>query len=779
MLLRVFCTIFLFSWIVPSNAVDTGEIARRIAGANERFWISTAEPKPNVTSRGLFAYAFALCEAGQNLDRLERLFDLAARMQDRDPQSRSYGNFKWKWSDETIVDYNAVDFSMRGGSLLWLKHKDKIPAPARAKLRELLEFATEGCLRHRVSESYTNIALMNAGDLILLGEAFDKPKVADEGYKRLERVLLYTHEFGTHEYVSPTYYGPDLDALVMIEAYARRPQGVAQARALLEYFWHDIALNWFPPAHRLAGAHSRSYDYLHGLGELDRHLQLNGWLAGEPTNIDTIYSAQARWKPSPELKKLSEQFPRLVQQRWGVESAQWRTHFLLKDVTLSTAGASYGGKMDFPLTVDFSGEPKSVRCYFTSDARGDAYGQIKIAESATHSKALHLSPFWAATQQKNDALGLVLYRDKDIPPDSESLESHFVMPFDNDGLWIGERPIRFEKGKAASFPVVAPDDVVVLRKGSAAVDVRVGWTRDVKGQVAPVHLVYDGNAFGAIRLTVTHYRGAKIGPVEQKSRLVGAAFFVHVSSGLGPIVHVSSDLGPNYDLQPVRDRGHRFGAGKDGDALHLGVIAPPADPLEITVNPALTAVSSRPAPSRAVLSLDGADIGKKILEAVEPLKSAVHGANVPELKLPAAGGVYFEAESGQVMPAFETGDDAAASGDKFVWRPGEPGVGGGSALGSMTWKLNVAQAGELHLWGRVQAPTPDDDSFFVRALRDGEDVLPATTWSVGTHATWEWVRFAQPLALPQGEAQLQLRVREDGARIDRLFLTRDANEVPQ
>jgi hypothetical protein len=40
----------------------------------------------------------------------------------------------------------------------------------------------------------------------------------------------------------------------------------------LNLFWTDVALNWFPPAQRLAGANSRTYDCLHGLGELDRQL---------------------------------------------------------------------------------------------------------------------------------------------------------------------------------------------------------------------------------------------------------------------------------------------------------------------------------------------------------------------------------------------------------------------------------------------------------------------------------------------------------------------------
>ena len=101
-----------------------------------------------------------------------------------------------------------------------------------------------------------------------------------------------------------------------------------------------------------------------------------GWTANR-RDIDTIFSAQARWKPSDELKKLNAQYPRLVQQKWGAESNQWRTNYIQKDVALSTSGASYGGKMDFPLTVDFPGPRNSVRCYFTSD--GAATRMAKFA----------------------------------------------------------------------------------------------------------------------------------------------------------------------------------------------------------------------------------------------------------------------------------------------------------------------------------------------------------------------------------------------------------------
>lgn len=726
---------------------ETRPLALKLAASNEGLWKGIQEPRGSMTSRGLFAYALVLCEANRNLERLEALFDRAAQMQDRDPQSKSYGNFKWKWEDEKIVDYNAVDFSMRGGSLLWIKHKEKIPPGAREKLRALLELSIEGLVRHRVREDYTNIAFMNAGDLILLGEALDKPKIADEGYRRLERAFLYTHEFGTHEYVSPTYYGPDLDALVMIEAYAGRERGVEQARALLQFFWTDIALNWFAPAGRLSGTHSRSYDYLSGLGELDRQLQLNGWLAGEPTNIDAIFSIQARWKPSDELKKLNEQYPRYVQQKWGIENGQWRANYIQKDVALSTSGASYGGKMDFPLTVDFPGPRQSVRCYFTSDARSDPYGKIKIAESATHSKALHLNPLWSAMQTKDKAFGMVTYRSTDVPPDSTQLQSHFVMPLENNGLWIDKKKIAFEKGKASAYPVNG-GQTVFLRKGQAEIAVRL-VASDAQKQSAPMNLVYDGNPWGAIRLSATHHGGDKIGENNKSIENCSASFFISVW--------------PNKTDATLADFEQRERTGLEAKT------GAPAAYQSLTGNEF----------SKVILAVNGDDRGRKILETVEPLKSAIHDDNVPVLQISKAKGVYFEAENAQIMPAFEIGEDTAASGGKFVWMPGEAGQGGGGGTASATWKLEAAQAGEYFLWGRVMAPTPDDDSFFVRTVTGGPSFLPTTTWSVGTHEKWEWVKFSQKLALPQGEMQLQLRVREDGAKMDRLFLTRDANEIPK
>jgi len=556
-----------------------------------------------LTARDLFAYAFTLCEAHEHPERLERLFSLAAQMQDRSPNSRSFGNFWWSMSDKKVQDYNSVDFCMRGGSLLWLKDRDFIPAPAREQLEQLLDDSIQGCLHHKVDPSYSNIAIMNAGDLILLGEALGKLEVADEGYARLNAVFRYTQSSGVHEYDSPTYTGVDLDGLGMIEAFCRRDSGRAQARVLLELFWTDIALNWFPAAQKLAGAQSRTYDYPYGLGGLDENVALNGWLPPVPPNIDTIFTWQANWHPSEQIHELSNQFPRLVRQSWGADWWQSRTHYLLPDVTLSCAAAGYGGRMDMPLTVDLWGERKSVRGYFIADGRNDPYGKIPLPAGAHH-KAFHLNPFWTAAQRTVDALGLVLYREKDIPANATTLVSDFVMPMKVDSIWIGERQIKPEGNKTFREPV-RPGEALVLRKGDAVFGVRVVWSRGLDGREGRIFLIDDGNPYGALRLAVEH-----VGDGDEptfKGNNAGAAFWVRIGSGLKTDAEFA-DWRRNFEAAS---------ATVNAASNHIQLsVAGTGGPVSIAAKAPWDAPETlEPAPTRAALELNGEDIGGKILSA--------------------------------------------------------------------------------------------------------------------------------------------------------------------
>ena len=749
-------------------------IVQQAVQDGEKIWRAVrAEPSKDLASRDLFTYALALCDGRTHPERLERIFTVAAQMQQRDPAHRAYGNFRWSWGNAEVVDFNAVDFCMQAGAILWIRHRDTMRAEARALLATLLEHGVEGLRRHRVNESYTNIALMNAGNLLLLGEALGRADIAAEGAARLDRVVLYTAEAGVHEYTSPTYYGVDLDDVMLIEVFSRNERARAQARALRDLLWSDVALNWFGPAGKLAGAHSRDYDYLRGLGYLDQQLQANGWIKpanGRASNV--IFLAYLPATVAPEIRALSEKFPRLVTQTWGLERSQTRTHYLAADVTFSSAGAGYGGRMDLPLTVDLPGPRESVRGYFIPDGRSDPYGKIKIAESAAHSKTLHLQPFWTAAQRRVDALGLAIYRPKDLPAGTRTLESHFVLPADVDELWVDGEAVHFKKGEAAAR-VLKPGAAVVLRKGTALVGVRVPWARTVAGVGAAVALVNDAENYGALRLTVTHHLGAD----EVKAEAFpGVAFWVRVGSGVATPAAVAKwraeFAAAKAEVADSSGRVEVRVAGQDGS---VAVSARAPFQAEGMVEPR--------AP-RQILACDSEDIGGKILAGVEPVRAmrSKRAVNGP-VAVPAAGSVTWEAESGVITPPMTADEDAAASKGLFVWMPAKAGERAGSSVGRTRYELTVAKAGVRYLWGRVLTPTPENDSFMVAAATEQDVVLEPTAWPVGVHKAWTWVRFTPDakgpgVALPSGDVTLEIRVREAGAKLDQLFLTTDPKAPP-
>jgi hypothetical protein len=764
--------------LAPAAEIDpTGRAAilQAAAARQDRLWtrVATAEPDATLGVRSLFAAALAFGEARVHPERLGRLFELAARMQDRDAQSLDFGNFRWYWRDERVTDRNAVEFCMQDAVLLWRRHSDWVPEPARRQLHELMEHGVEGCLRHRVRTNYTNIAVLNASNLILLGELFDRPDAAREGYRRLDAIVLWTWQFGTHEYCSPTYYYPDLSGLMLIDLFADREQGRQQARALAELLWTDIAVNWFGPARRLAGPQSRSYDYLYGLGGVDAFLSAAGWLDGEKVDPNAqLVPLAARWSPPEPLRRLStNRFPRLVRQSWGENLNQSRTHLLYADVTLGCAGAAYG-LQDLPLTVDLPGDRRQIHCYFIADGREDPYGKKKYeTSSARHMKALHLEPFWAGAQRGPDALGLVVYRSQDLPQDLvTNVQSHFVLRRP-DGIWLGGRPVALAQGtpgQPASIPV-AGGQSLVLRYGTAAVGIRLVWARMQDGSPAPAALIDDGNPYAAARLTVEHRS-------PQPTAEAGAAFWVRVAGGM-------DDDAAFDQWRAAFDNAEAIAVETSAESLRIEV--PGQDePVSILAEAPYGRgrVELVPEPSRAVLELNGQDVGRALLESVEPVQSiARRMKELKPIEVPADGRVAWEAEAGLLVPGMTEAEDPGASGGRCVWQPQDASFG--SSLGSTSWPLIVARAGRYWLWGRVLATTGENDSFFVQLQRDdGTPLTPRGAWHTGHKGRWSWEpvkldlgKQHAPLELPAGSLRLVITARELGARLDQLMLSSDPN----
>ena len=735
----------------------------------------------------LFHAAFFFCESGKHLDQLDLLFDVAAEMQDRVPESRTFGNFRWSWRDGFVMDHNAVDFCMQTGSLIARDHLGKMTPGQREKFLAILDRAISGSLAHRVRDSYTNIAIMNAANLILLGEARDRRDVFDEGIRRLDAFILNTALFGVCEYSSPTYTAVDIVNLHRLHAYVRDAAVRNRAERLLRLFWTDICASSFAPAGRLGGTHSRDYDYLYGMGGVAGLLRAAGVAAPlpdkpEPQQLELVLSD---WRPDAAITSLAARAPRSLVSFWGEEDDKYRTAWIGRNVAIGVSGANYWN-MDIPLAVDFASPTRMARGYFIADGRRDPYGMKKIPEgNGPHQKTLHLRPFWCGVQRGRDALGLVVYRPGDVPPDSPTLESHFVFPSDVDEIFVGEKRVSPVRGKPFAHPLPAGASLFV-RKGVGAFAARVAWARNFAGDAAPVALVWDDVAgVDACRLTVAHHDfwGATANPTNPPA----AAFWVRVTDNAA---------------DPAKFAAFRaaFAAARqsaEADATRIAVTALGEDgPLSLrAAAPFAAAERVEPAPPRAVFAIDGRDIGAEIIgdapgmaeyraERERMLKSIAEN-RVPVSPSRAA---RWEAENGAVRHTFKVDDDPGAFGGKFVWTPGVPGGRGGHSGGMASWQLDVRQAGIYRLWGRIWAPTPDDDSFFVSANAGdftpskksrGPVVLERTEWHTGvTGAQWKWQPFPVDIALPAGPVVLSLHVREDGTKIDQLFLTADPSQEP-
>ena len=192
----------------------------------------------------------------------------------------------------------------------------------------------------------------------------------------------------------------------------------------------------------------------------------------------------------------------------------------------------------------------------------------------------------------------------------------------------------------------------------------------------------------------------------------------------------------------------------------------------------------------AVLAVNGRDIGTEILgkvpgveeymrELARMKKEMEQNRLIVSKKLPIA----WEAEKGVVKAKMAIGQDPQAQEGRFVWAPGERG-GRGSASGSVSWQLDVKEAGTYRLWARINTPTSEDDSFYFSACRGefaktecrGPRVLEQTEWHTSLTRGWAWAQFPVDLQLPAGPVVLTLHAREDGAKMDRVFISGDAAE---
>ena len=129
------------------------------------------------------------------------------------------------------------------------------------------------------------------------------------------------------------------------------------------------------------------------------------------------------------------------------------------------------------------------------------------------------------------------------------------------------------------------------------------WSRGLNGQPAPVFLIYDGNAFGAVRLAVEHVGATD--KIKFTGTPAGAAFWLRTGNRLKT----------EADFAQWQQRFIAAGAEVNAGAERLKFTITGTDgPVALTASAPWAAPESlEPSPTRAVLELNGTDLGAKIL----------------------------------------------------------------------------------------------------------------------------------------------------------------------
>jgi hypothetical protein len=142
---------------------------------------------------------------------------------------------------------------------------------------------------------------------------------------------------------------------------------------------------------------------------------------------------------------------------------------------------------------------------------------------------------------------------------------------------------------------------------------------------------------------------------------------------------------------------------------------------------------------------------------------------------------WLEAENADtIVDPLEVAKDDTASGNKFIYSPN--GTSNQYVPGSImgTYTVNILQAGEYILLGRVKVIDKRDNSFFVQ-IDSGSDNL----WEIEAGNYWHWDAVndrddADPVkfSLPSGVHTIKLKLREDGTKLDKMLLTNNVAFVP-
>ncbi len=133
-------------------------------------------------------------------------------------------------------------------------------------------------------------------------------------------------------------------------------------------------------------------------------------------------------------------------------------------------------------------------------------------------------------------------------------------------------------------------------------------------------------------------------------------------------------------------------------------------------------------------------------------------------------GVWLEAECGTVGSLWNITTSSAASHNEYVTiQSGNNSTAAAptDASGLITYIFDISASGTYTLYARVICPNADDDSYWIK-MDNGSFAM----WNgIPGSSSWSWTNFPTTYNLDAGSHTLTIGYREDGARLDKLWIT--------
>ncbi|MBN1926120.1 MAG: T9SS type A sorting domain-containing protein [Prolixibacteraceae bacterium] len=138
-------------------------------------------------------------------------------------------------------------------------------------------------------------------------------------------------------------------------------------------------------------------------------------------------------------------------------------------------------------------------------------------------------------------------------------------------------------------------------------------------------------------------------------------------------------------------------------------------------------------------------------------------------------GVWLEAECGTVGSLWDIKADNNASNGKYVSiKPGNNSTDKASTEGSglLTYSFDIEEAGTYNFYARVLCPNANDDSFWIK-MDNGSYAM----WNNIAAGEWQWVPYTSGFSLNKGSHTLTIGYREDGAKLDKIWISKITADV--